>query len=368
MNPQSLFCTNDACPSRGRQDAGNLVLHDRQKQRYRCKRCGKTFTATKGTPFYRLQTEPQTVVQVLTLLAFGCPLQAIVQAFALDERTIASWQQRAGVHCQGVHQALVCQSDLDLKQVQADEIRIKLQKRLIVWLAMALAVPTRLWLGGVVSPHHDKHLARTLARLVHACARLAPLLLVTDGWAAYKEAWRKAFCTRVLTGYRPRWELWSQTVLVQVVKWRQKGRVVGIRECQLVGDWTQIAGLLPGGQVLATAYIERLNATFRQRLCGLCRRTRCLWQQPARLEAGMYLLGCVYNFCTPHKSLRQRQTQGRKYQLRTPAMAAGLTGHIWSVEELLRFRLPPPGLLKPSIPKHNRRLSALERSKLLDTL
>jgi hypothetical protein len=59
-------------------------------------------------------------------VAYGCPTQAIVYAFGLDERTVASWQQRAGKHCQQIHEAVVQQGQLDLQYVQADEIRVKI--------------------------------------------------------------------------------------------------------------------------------------------------------------------------------------------------------------------------------------------------
>jgi transposase-like protein len=66
--------------------------------------CGKTFAGTKGTVFCRLRTAEDVVVIVVTLLSHGCPLQAIVAAFGLDERTVLSWQARSGEHCQRVHE------------------------------------------------------------------------------------------------------------------------------------------------------------------------------------------------------------------------------------------------------------------------
>jgi hypothetical protein len=95
--------------------------------------------------------KPKTlIVIVVTLLAYGCPIQAIVQAFGLDERTVASWRDRAGNHCQQVHQAVVQQGQLDLVHVQADEMRVK-GRQMIAWMGLAMMVSTRLWLGGVVS-------------------------------------------------------------------------------------------------------------------------------------------------------------------------------------------------------------------------
>jgi len=59
----------------------------------------------------------------------------------------------------------------------------------------------------------------------------------------------------------------------------------------------------------------------------------------------MYVVGCIYNFCTYHHSLRRKLsvgTYGHRWVKRTPALAAGLTDHVWSVQELLSYRVPPP--------------------------
>jgi transposase-like protein len=162
MDPQTVFCPNLACPARGQIGKGNIVIHSRKDRRYKCNECGKTFAETKGTVFYRLRKSQDLVVIVVTLLAYGCPIQAIVMAFGLDERTVMSWQSRSGKHCQQVHEHLV-EHPRDLGQVQADEIRGKMQG-LIVWMAMAIQVQTRLWLGGVVSQCRNKHLMRTLVQ------------------------------------------------------------------------------------------------------------------------------------------------------------------------------------------------------------
>ena len=344
MHPQPLFCLNLACPSRGLSDAGNILVHDGLHDRFRCTTCNQTFVTSKGTLFYRLRTDPTTVICVLTLLAFGCPLQAIVRAFGFDERTIKSWQQKAGQHCEALHGHLVEGQPRDLQQVQADEIRVKMQKRVVVWLAMAICVPTRLWLGGVLSVHRDKTLIARLVAKVKACALPAPLLLMTDGLSTYVKAWQKAFRTPVRTGNagRPRLLAWPHLVIGQVVKRYHKGHVVGVEQRLVQGSVEDVCGLQPDEHKLNTAYIERLNATFRQRVACLVRRGRCLARHESTLQAGMYLLGCVYNFCTCHQSLRLEGLGGlRKWQERTPAMAAGLADACWSVADLLHYRVPP---------------------------
>ena len=116
---------------------------------------------------------------VVTLLAHGCPVQAIVAAFGFDERTVAAWWARSGRQGQTVHEYLV-EQPRDLGQVQADELRVKKQGG-IVWMALAMMVKTRLWLGGEVSEQRDLPLIRRLIARVRRCAACRPLLVCTDG-------------------------------------------------------------------------------------------------------------------------------------------------------------------------------------------
>jgi hypothetical protein len=280
------------------------------------------------------------IIQVLTLVAYGCPVPAIVAAFGFQARTVRAWGQAAGGHCERVHQQQVQQPRL-LGQVQADELRAKVQGQ-VLWLAMAIAVPARLWLGGVVSAHRDTALIRTLAERVRTCLQEGPLLVCADGLAAYLGAFRRALRSRRPTGRcgRPRLVAWEAVVLGQVVKRCEGRRVVEVLRQVAVGTWERAQELLTrtqGQGVLNTAYIERLNATFRARLALLCRRTRQLGRKPEWLHAAVYLLGTVYNFCSTHASLMLPEGTPR-----TPAMAAGITDHPWSMAELLWHRVPPP--------------------------
>ena len=182
MDPHTQFCPNMACPTRGQSGEGNIVVHSRQETRYKCTVCGKTFVASRGTPFYRLRHSGETVTLVVTLLAYGCPSQAIVAAFRLDERTVYDWQRRAGVHCRGVHEHVI-QQPRDLEHVQADEIWVKVQGH-VVWLAMALMVHTLLWLGGALRPQRAERLIMRLIQRVQKSALARPLLFCVDGYRA----------------------------------------------------------------------------------------------------------------------------------------------------------------------------------------
>ena len=167
------------------------MIHSQKERRYQCKRCRRTFTETTDTPFYRMHKPKWLVVAVVTLLAHGCPLQAIVAAFGIDERTIACWQRESGLQCKRVHQHMLEAGRVELLQVQADEIRVKAVGG-IYWLASALEVRSRLWLGGVISHSRDRHLLRSLLIRVRSCGPVERILLVTDGLSSYLS---QALCT-----------------------------------------------------------------------------------------------------------------------------------------------------------------------------
>ena len=131
-----------------------------------------------------------------------------------------------------------------------------------------------------------------------------------------------------------------------------KRRVASVEHRVVRGTEAAITTVLAtthSGTQINTAYIERLNATFRASLAPLVRRGRALAHTEAVLSAGMWLVGCAYNCCCLHESLRQCAPVGApwKWQERTPAMAAGLTGHRWTMRELLGYQVPLPVWMAP---------------------
>jgi len=267
-----------------------------------------------------------------------------VAALGFDERTVAAWGARSGRHGQAVPECLVEQPRA-LGQVQADELRVKKQRG-IVWMALAMMVKTRLWLGGEVSAQRDMPLIRRLLERVRRCATHRPLLICTDGLVSYIRAIRETLRDPVLTGQggRPRLRSWHNILIAQVVKRYERRRVGDTARRMVDGTPARVETLRrrsQGDGVIKTAYIERLNATFRERLAALTRRGRALARRTLTLQHGMYLIGTVYNFCTPHASLASASRET------TPAMAAGITDHCWTVQELLSFPVPPPRWTPP---------------------
>jgi transposase-like protein len=339
IDPLTTFCPNMECPARAQVGEGNISIHSRKRQRYWCKVCEKAFSARAGTPFYRRRTDEETITRVVTLVSHGCPIPAVEAAYGFQAQTVREWVEVSGAHMEAVHQAEVVQPR-DLVQVQADEIHVKTQAG-VLWMALAMMVSTRLWLGGAVSLRRDRDLITRLLAIVARCAQWGPLLFVSDGLSTYIDVVRKAFRTRQTgTRGRPRLIPWPELAIAQVVK-QYAGRAVTGTVHRLVQGSTRLFLTLlwstPGCQVLNTAYIERLNGTFRSRLAVLGRRTRRSARNLATIAQGMYLVGTVYNFCTTHDSLPT--VNGRR---QTPAMAAGITDHVWTVSEVLHYQVPPP--------------------------
>jgi hypothetical protein len=150
-----------------------------------------------GDPRHRTLPDTQAprwlVVAVLTLLAYGCPVQAIVAAFDLDENAPSPAGKESPVLSAGESTSISLEAGrVTLLQVQADEIRVKAVGG-IFWLACALEVRSRLWLGGVISRHRDGELVRRLLIRVRGCGPVGSILLVTDGFASYKSQALKLF-------------------------------------------------------------------------------------------------------------------------------------------------------------------------------
>jgi transposase-like protein len=353
MGPQAQFCHHPDCPARGQLGLGNIRVHSRTERRYRCTACGRTVAATRDTPFYRLKNSADLVTIVITLLGHGCPVQAVVAAVGLDERTIADWRDRAGRHGQRLHEPAVLPGRGDLGHVQADELFAETVGRRL-WMAMARAVPSRLWLGGMVRASRDLGLITAVVQMVRRAARGMAFPVCVDGLASYVTAFTRVFRDPVRTGRagRPRLVAIPGLLLGQVIKHRAGRRLVSVTRRAVRGTVEAIAAVLQAtgtGTGINTSYIERLNATFRAALCPLVRRGRALVRGEGVLIGWMYLVGCASNFCWEHDGLRVAAGPGErlKWRARTAALAAGLTDHRWTMRELLSSPIPLPPWVAP---------------------
>lgn len=181
---------------------------------------------------------------------------------------------------------------------------------------------------------------QTLKRRGHP---VAPPPTVSDGLDGIREAMVEVYgevpeyCGRGRPPTRKRPQ--SGWKYLQVVKQRQKGRVVGTRKRVVLGDKAEVLALLGS----STAYVERSHLTTRLFDSRLVRKTLGYSKVVKMHRAAGVWDDIVYNLVRPHKTLRLRTFDDpqRRWLPRTPAMAAGLTNHIWTVKELLTA-IPPP--------------------------
>jgi hypothetical protein len=227
-------------------------------------------------------------------------------------------------------------------------------------------------------------LITALVQKVKASALCCPLLFCVDGFTAYVGAIQDAFRTPVPTGKagRPYLRPWDGICIAQVIKRYAQKRVVDIERRLVQGTMAQVEALLRQTQGVAgqinVAFIERLNATSRSRISALVRRGRALARQTETLHPStasrppsMYLIGTVYNFCShPHRLPIYLPGNRHRWVGRTPAMVAGITDRLWTVEDLLSFQTPiPPWTLpkrrgRPTLPKRSLRGDAHDHGQL----
>jgi transposase-like protein len=355
MAPTTTCCPKRNCPARGQTGRGNIGSHAPKAPRFICHECHKTFSATTGTVFYRLRPAAETVRLVVTLLAHGCPVPAMVAALGFDERPSAAWWPRAGRQGHAVHASLG-EPPRDLGQGQADELRVQ-QQGGMVWMALAMLVPTRLWLGGEGSAPRARPRIRRLSERVRRCAAPRPLLCWTAGGRPDLRALRATLRDpgRPGTGGRPRRRPGRHVRIAPGGQRSARRRVVDTERRSVEGTPARVETLQrrsPGAGVSNTADIARLHATFRERVAPLARRGRALARETLTRHEGMCVVGTVDNFCMPHESL------GRAPQT-TPALAAGLTDHGWTMQERLSFHVPRPRWVPPK--QRGRPSRALQR-------
>jgi hypothetical protein len=150
---------------------------------------------------------------------------------------------------------------------------------------------------------------------------------------------------------KPRWMPLPQLLYAQVVKSYRRRRLVGVTHRVIFGPAATVESILAKrGWKINSAFIERLNLDFRQHVAAIGRRVNTLCKHEAGLRQQLTLFHAYHNFVLPHASLRVPlpaletiPATGviKRWQPQTPAMAAGLTDHVWSLRELLMFRVPP---------------------------
>ncbi len=377
VDTSTHFCPNPDCAYRGWVGWGNLRANGHPSggpwRQLLCVVCRGYFLETLGTLLHGKRASVDLIVRVIACLAEGLGIRGTARVFEVDPNTVLQWLVEAAEQLQAFSQHFL--HDVRVRQVQLDELFALLSAVKDGTVSEAEAIErlerSPQWVWVAMDPESKLLLAidvgnRTLAmaqRVVHQMAQVlapdcAPLFL-TDGFREY--------LTALLTHYghwvqlprrqdkgphpKPRWMPLPQLLYAQVVKTVRRRRLVQVRHRVVFGTLEAVQQVLAVcGWQINTAFVERINLTIRQHVAAIGRRvsTLCKGEDGVRQQLALYHV--YYNFCLPHASLRQPLVQpvptngagsAKTWQPRTPAMAAGLTDRVWTLREVLLFRVPP---------------------------
>src|SRR2546425_670505 len=370
-------CPHPTCDYQGWVGLGNLRANGHPSggpwRQCSCTACEGSFQETHGTPFHGKRVAPEKLVWAVGALAEGLGIRAVARVFEVDPNTVLAWLVDVAEHATAFSQYFL--HDVRVNQVQLDELFAILSAVKAGEVTEREAI-TRLsrsphWVWTAMDPVTKLLLAidageRTLAMaqgVVHQVVQmLAPgcvPLFLTDGFREY--------ITALLTHYgqwvqperrqatgpapKPRWMPLPQLLYAQVIKTVRRRRLVRMRHRVVFGTLEAVQQVLAAcGWQINTAFVERLNLSLRQHVAAIGRRVSTLCKGEDGLGRQLALYHVYYNFVLPHASLRipcalPEPTNGsgsvKRWQPRTPAMAAGLTDHVWTLREVLLFRVPP---------------------------
>lgn len=375
MDWTTLYCPNPACPYYGQPWAQSCLVKNGMShgtKQARCQRCHSSVSLSYGTAFYELQAAPALFVLAVRALAEGNSLRATGRIVQIDKDTAADWLDRAAQQCRRV--MLYLWRDLPITECQLDElwsfVHTKEQNLAMAvqaaasygdaWIWIAFAPVWRVVVAFVVGPRTQEQADLLLRRVRQVSAPTIPFF-TSDQFAEYPPALLAAYgqwMRPARKGNRgrypePRLVPPPDLVYAQVVKQRERGRVVAVSRKLVFGADPQLVAALSASSAsttINTSFVERTNLTLRQHNRRLTRKTNGFSKELPWLEKQLWLMLAYYHLVLPHASLRQPLAQreptrgdgsARRWEPRTPAMAAGMTDHVWSMEELLGYRVPP---------------------------
>jgi IS1 family transposase len=326
-----------------------------------------------GTPLHGKRVAPDLLVWAVGALAEGLGIRAVARVFEVDPNTVLQWLVEVADHLKAFSQYFL--HDVRVTQVQLDELFALLSAVKDGEMSEAEAI-TRLsrspqWGWAAIDPVTKLLLTinvgdRTLAMaqsVVHQVVQvLAPgcvPLFLTDGFKEYATA-LLTHCGQWVQPPRrhdqgphpkPRWMPLPQLLSAQVVKTVRRRRLVRVSHRVVFGTLSAVQQVLAvHGWQINTAFIERVNLTIRQHVAAVGRRVSTLCKGEDGLRQQLALYQTYDNFCLPHASLCQALPQpeptngtgsAKQWRPQTPAMAAGVTDRVWSLREVLMFRVPP---------------------------
>ena len=371
------FCPHLNCDYCGWLGLNNLRANGHpsggQWRQFHCTSCDGYFPEHHGTIFHGKQAAVELIVHVLACLAEGLGIRATARVFGVDANTVLPWLMEAAEQLRAFSAYCLC--EVHVEQLQLDELYAVLRdltaglisddeaierlERSPSWVWTAIDPKSKLLLVVDVGTRTLAMAQRVLHQLVQVLAPDCVPLFLTDGFNEYKTAilahfgpWRQPERRRDKGPMpKPRWMPLPELLYAQVVKSYRRRRIVGVKHRVVFGTRLAIEQVLATCDwTINTAFVERLNLDLRQCVGAIGRRVNTVCRGEEGLRDRLVLFQTYHNFVLPHASLRQPlahpiPTNGdgsaKLWQPCTPAMAVGLTDHVWSLKEVLLYRVPP---------------------------
>lgn len=378
IDTRAPYCPHPSCRYYGWLARGNIRANGHPsgrgwRQLY-CAACGHYFLETHGTLFYGKARAAEDILRAIAALAEGLGIRAVGRVFDVEANTVLSWLIEAAEHTEAGSRFLL--HHLNVKQVQLDELFALVSARRTGQIdeqgALERLARRPRWVWTAIDPVSKLLLAVAVGERSRAMAQqfvhLVVRRLASGCWPLFLSDGFKDYGTALLTHFgqwlqpprrqlkgplpKPRWCAHPRLRYAQVIKTCRRRRLVSLIQRVIFGARAEIDRLLAeqGGQI-NTAFGERFNLTLRHHVAAIGRRVITLAKTESGLPHQLGLFQAYYNVCLPHARLRPALPPGapaasrprapRHWQGTTPAMAAGLTDHVWSVRELLLFRVPP---------------------------
>ncbi|MDA2937685.1 hypothetical protein MYX75_05405 [Acidobacteria bacterium AH-259-A15] len=319
-------CPNPDCSLRGQSGKGNIIRHSfyittqGRRRRYRCKQCGRTFSSTHGTPYYRLHKARSLFDEVVHMCVHGLAISTMARIKRMAWGTVARWLESAATYAARFNDRML--KGFVIRELQANEISTLVgAKKRVIWVLTGLEVWSRLWISFEIGRRNFRNIKRVMLDTLRRGRVEHRFLLTTDGFEMYEWA-----AKRLLLGV---------CIYGQVIKKRRENLVVRVDRRLLLGTQAALEQALfhsEDSSTLNTSFIERHNLTIRQGCSYLGRRTPCHARRTEFLEGQVALLMAYYNFLRPHTALKFGTT------VRTPAMQAGLAKNRLSFRDVFTSR------------------------------
>ena len=377
VDTQAHFCPDPDCAYHGRLGLGNIRSNGHPGgqpwRQFQCLSCRGYFYETHGTIFHGKRSSPQLIVHVIACLAEGLGIRGTARVFEIDPNTVLQWLAEAAEQLQAFSAYFL--RDLHLNQVQLDELYATLSTVRDGEMSEAEAIDhlstSPQWVWTAIDPESKLMLSAWVGERSQAMAQavlhqiaqlLAPgciPLFLSDGNPTYLPAIVRHFghwvqpprCQAKGPAPKPRWMPLPELLYAQVVKKMRRRRMVEVKHLVVLGTQMAVDQVLRAcGWVINTAFVERLNLSLPQRVAPIRRRSATSCKSEDGLTQPLILFQVYHNFCLPHASLHQALAEpiptngsgsAKLWRPRTPAIAAGLTEHLWSLREVLMFRVPP---------------------------